>query len=265
MRARSSFSRASPSRSSSASTPNALSPAEFTPDSLDVTFSTPGLHVERWNISRQKLVSAHEVVAQQSCLQTRLAPDGRTIACVFILDGYDHEAGDMGLRLIDVDTGNVVFQKKPWFVPNVNFEFSLLLRRMRNDASDILTSSLSADGNLLLIGPGADRLAFDLRSRTPIKLEGALKSYDYPNSYCFLGSDRIVAVNFSSIDHSGIFSFPDGRRIKQIKLGVPYMHSVTAGDHVLTVGPERNRRCSRRRKYSQLCRGHKDRNCRCDR
>lgn len=210
-------------------------PADFTPDSTEVAFATAGLHVEKWNIAQQKLVVAHEVVAERNCLQTLLAPDARTIACV-----AQQDDGELSFLLLDVDTSQVIFEKKSWFVPNFNFALSAFLRKMMNDTNDVLTTSFSADGNILLFGPGSDRLAFDLRTRTQIKIQGPLKSYDYPNSYCFLGSDRIVAVNLMSPLNSGVFSFPDGKRLQQLKLDFPYMHSTTAGDLVITTEPKDN-------------------------
>ena len=209
-------------------------PADFSPDSQSVAFATSGLHVEKWSISEKKLITAHEVVAEHTCLQMQLAPDGRTIACIY----FNSNADAMGFSLIDVETGQIVFEKKSWFVPNFNFELAVYFRRILGDTNDVLTSSLSSDGNILLIGPGSDRLAVDLRSRTQIKIEGALKSYDYPNSYCFLGSDKVAAVQSHYGGQSGVFSFPDGKRLKQLNIGLPYMHSTTGGDLILTDGPK---------------------------
>ncbi len=205
-------------------------PADFTPDSQQVAFTTPGLHVEQWSISQQKLLAAHEVVAQQDCIETLLSPDARTVACV-VTPSAEH---GVGFVLIDVDTGHLLFEKKSWFDPNLSFEYALLQRLLTHDTSDIVTAAFSADGNTLLIGPGSDRLAFDLRTRTPIKIEGALKQYAFPVSYCFLGNDKVVAVNPITPDESGIFSFPDGKRLQKIKLNLPYMSSTTGGELVIT-------------------------------
>ena len=206
-------------------------PADFTPDSQQIAFTTQGLHVELWSISEKKLVSAHEIVAQHDCFQVHLSPDAHTLVCA---SGAGEN--EIAISLIDVATGHVVFEKQPWFHPNLNFDLALLFHQFTNDREDVLTSSLSADGNTFLIGPGTDRLAFDLRTRSPIKLEGALKSSDYPTSYCFQGNDKIVAVGRDP-DNSGIFSFPDGKRLKKMKLSLPYMHATTGADLVITSGP----------------------------
>ena len=208
-------------------------PADFTPDSKQIAFYTPNLHVELWSIAQQKLVSAHEVVSQQQCLQSLLSPDARTLICVA------YPAADFELRilLIDVETGHVVYENKHWFHPNFNFEFSVYLRRLENDTSGVLTSAFSADGNTLLFGPGADRVAFDLRTRTPIKIAGALTSYEFPVTYCYQGNDKVLAVHDSQPAHSGVFSFPAGKRLQSLKLGLPFMSATTGADYVTTSGP----------------------------
>jgi Zn-dependent protease with chaperone function/WD40 repeat protein len=207
-------------------------PADFTPDSKQIAFYTPNLHVELWSVAQQKLVSAHEVVIQEECLQTLLSPDARTLICIA------YPAAEINLRvlLIDVETGNVVFEKKNWFQPNFNFDMSVLIHRLENDTSGILTSAFSADGNTLLLGPGSYRLAFDLRSRSPIKISGALTSYEFPVSYCFEGNDKIIAVHAAEAAQSGVFSFPDGRRLQTLKLGLPFMTATTGAKYVLTSG-----------------------------
>ena len=83
---------------------------------------------------------------------------------------------------------------------------------------------------------GADRLAFDLRTRTPIKISGALTSYEFPVTYCFEGNDKIVAIHASQAANSGVFSFPEGKRLQSLKLGLSFMHSTTGAEYVITSG-----------------------------
>jgi hypothetical protein len=209
-------------------------PAEFTPDSQKIAFYTRGLHVETWNIAQQKLQSAHEINTQEDCLQTLLAPDARTLVCV----AYPANEPELRFLLIDVDTGNIVYEKKRWFQPNFNVELDAMLRRIEKDTTGIFTSSFSADGNLLLIGPGASRLGFDLRTRTPIKLGGALTDYIYPVAYCFAGNNKVYAVNSNDPTNSGIFTFPDGQRLQKIKLSLAWMDNTSGGEFVSTSGPK---------------------------
>ena len=209
---------------------NAL-PADFTPDSKQVAFATRGLHVELWDIAAKKLVSAHEIVNQHDCFQTRLSPDGRTITCLTLLD---HEG--VGIDLIDVETQKVVFEKKSWFQPSYGLLLHLFYQRQNEDYYDLITSGVSADGNTLLIGPGLDRLAFDLRTRAQIRIEGAAKSSDYPVFYCFQGNDKIVAISGSYVD-SGVFTFPGGQRISKSKAHLEGITAATGSDLVITPAP----------------------------
>ncbi len=113
---------------------------------------------------------------------------------------------------------------------------SVVVRQLEKDTSGVLTSAFSADGNTLLLGPGADRLAFDLRTRTPIKISGALTSYEFPVTYCFEGNDKIVAIHASQAENSGVFSFPEGKRLQSLKLGLSFMHATTGAGYVITSG-----------------------------
>ena len=78
-------------------------PAQFTPDSRQIVFSTSNLRVEFWDVAEKKLKNAHELVIRKKCLQTSLSPEGKVLAC---LDS------DFGLNLFEVATGTVVFEKK---------------------------------------------------------------------------------------------------------------------------------------------------------
>jgi WD40 repeat protein len=98
-------------------------------------------------------------------------------------------------------------------------------------------SSISSDGNLLLIGPSTSKLAFDLRTRTPIKIGGPLKS-DIDMVYAFQGNEKVLGVNAGNMAKSGIFSFPDGKSLQQIKLNLSSAATVAHGDYFLVPGPK---------------------------
>jgi len=201
-------------------------PAQFSPDSQHIVFHTPLLHTEEWSVPEQKLVAAHEPVARHNCLQSGLSPDGRTLFCVSMTDLSYY----LDLSLLDAETGQVVFQKKDFYFWLYNY-FSLLLAFNRSP-HNLLPFSYSADGNTLLIGPSTAKLAFDLRTRTPIKLEGNLKS-SIDGTYAFLGNDRIAGINGHDHAYDGIFSFPDGRRLKKVKIPFNTIYSVSSGDEVI--------------------------------
>src|SRR5579863_3368472 len=93
-------------------------PAQFTPDSRSVVFDTRGLRVERWDIGEQKRAAVNELAIVGGCMQTRLSPDGNTLACLD--ETYD-------LSLFDVNSGNKVFEKKEFFSVSGNNAFSVLM------------------------------------------------------------------------------------------------------------------------------------------
>ena len=162
-----------------------------------------------------------------------LAPDARTVICFVEPDEHG-----LGLTLIDVETSKVLFEKHSWFFVSPGMANWLLTRWVDDDTQDILSWSLSADGNSLLVGPGSDRLAFDLRTRTPIKLEGALKNAEFTNSYSFVGNDKVVAVSNFMPDNSGMFSFPDGKRLTRVTLGFSDMRTTTGGEFLEVPPPK---------------------------
>lgn len=204
-------------------------PAEFSPDSQHIVFHTPGLHTEDWSIADQKLVVSHEPLARHTCLESKLSPDGRTLFCV----SFNQAEWEIDLTMIDVETGQVVFQKNSFFRPNFNFLVALTVNSLSRTPSDILVSSFSPDGNTLLIGPGGEKLAFDLRSRTPIHLNGGIENV-INGSYAFLGNDKILGINIADNKNSGIFSFPDGKRLQNVTVGVHDLEPVSGGEYALT-------------------------------
>jgi WD40 repeat protein len=212
---------------------NAL-PADFTPDSQQLVFYTPALHVERWSVAGQKLVAAHEMVLKSPCLDTLLAPDGRTLGCVL---ESDTEAM-VDFALFDVETGNEVFLKKVWFRPSYAFAIAMVEHASEGvEGTDWMPYAISADGNTLLIGGGFEKLAFDLRTRTSIKISGAINKNELGVSYAFRGNDQVLGVNSESPNKSGIYSFPDGKRLKQFALNVEQIKSTTGSDLVIAPGP----------------------------
>jgi len=202
--------------------------ARFSPDSKKVTFMTPGLHTEIWDIDAKKLLEASEPTVKHTCVQTKLSPDGRTIFCA----SFDQDAYMVRLAMLDAKSGDVLWEKKDFFQPTYYFAVVMMMQRESDDPIDVLDSSFSSDGNYVLIGPASAKLAFDLRTRTPIKVEGALKG-DVSGSYAFLGSDRVAGVNLYDPHSSGIYHFPDGKRLQKVLLNLSDLSSVSdTGDHL---------------------------------
>jgi hypothetical protein len=95
-------------------------PAEWSPDSTRIVFYTPKLHVEEWGVAQQKLLSAHEIVVKDDCVQTVLSPDGRTLACVTAGEVIEMSGKvPFNLSLIDTESGQPIFQKNDFFAGDV--------------------------------------------------------------------------------------------------------------------------------------------------
>jgi hypothetical protein len=207
-------------------------PAEFSPDSQRIVFHTPGLHTEEWSIPDQKMLASHEPITRQDCIQTKFSPDGRTLFCIALRE--EGIGVSVDLVMLDSATGAVLYQKKDFFQANLNFLFALAMSRMSSAPSDIMLSSFSADGNTMLIGPSGQRLAFDLRNRTPISIGSGIKNV-IDGAYAFIGSDKVVGVvNSPNFKESGVFSFPDGKRLQSFPLGMGDLESVTGGNYVMS-------------------------------
>lgn len=216
-------------------------PAQFTPDSRQVVFHTSNMRVEIWDIAEQKLKTAREAVVRKVCLQTALSPDGSTLAC---LDG------DFGLNLIEIQTGNSIFQKKSF--THLGFYDALMLvfaSLVADESTDIeereyVSMSFSPDGRYFLAGDRSislnaigfttdvQSLVFDLTTRTPVSVKGDLKNV-LSSGFVFVGPDKIVGKNLGNSKKAGLYGFPSGEVIEHFELHAPALKPVTAGNYVL--------------------------------
>jgi hypothetical protein len=214
-------------------------PAEWSPDSTKIVFHTPKLHVEEWGVAQQKLLSAHEIVVKDDCFQTVLSPDGRTLACVTASEVIGlTPTVPFNLSLIDTETGQSIYQKNDFFGASV---YSVWLWVVRHDiglSDDPFFSAISQDGNYLTIGVDTGKLAFDLRSRTPVKLGGDF-NHDVSGPFAFK-DQAIAGESLTSPKNSGWFSFPDGKRLGKLPMAFATLNSVSKGDYLVTRGGEHN-------------------------
>ena len=197
-------------------------PAEFSPDSKKIVFGTPGLHTEEWSVTDQKLIAAHEPLARHTCTEAKLSPDGRTVVCIVL----NYESLMVDLALLDAETGNPVWEKSGFFEPSYAFAIRLIVSHVEESTEELMPSSFSADGNYLLIGPAEVKIAFDMRTRTPIKIGGDLKN-KVTGAYAFMGSDRVAGVNLVNNKDSGVFSFPEGKQIEKHAFAFRTLKSVS--------------------------------------
>jgi WD40 repeat protein len=217
-------------------------PAQFTPDSATLVFHNGELRVEEWDVAEKKMKSAKELYAREGCLQTALAPDGRTLAC---LDGK------FALVLYDTASGESFFQKKDFYVPDFNDRFRLLLHLIlgildEDSTFEWVSMGFSPDARYFAAGQksltvGAlgfsNRLsaaAVDLSTRTPVQLKENVKRI-LGDSFAFIAPDRVAGLNSQDPRKSGIVTFPAGDVVEQFPLG-GRIAPVTRGDFLLVSG-----------------------------
>ena len=197
--------------------------AQFTPDSTEVVFYDPQLRVERWDLVGQLRAEADEVVIQKTCLQARLAPDGRTLAC--INGGYD-------LVLLDVATGDHILERNNFYKPKLDVEWGLGKVRVVFQVN-YLNMEFSPDSRYFVASAkNGNSLAFEIQSRQEIQMHGAAKEA-VATVFNFLGPDRIAGSGGQHGEKSIVARFPSGELIRRADFGSAHVGSVTHGNYVL--------------------------------
>lgn len=198
-------------------------PAQFTPDSKGVVFYNPQLRVERWDIASKERTDINEVVVQKGCFQTRLSPDGRTLACF---------REDFALLLVDVETGEHILEKEKFYQAELNsdrgidrFVVSYQVRYIAMEFSPDARYFLASSKN-------GNPIAFDLTSRSAIAVHGSVKAAT-STLFVFVTPDEIAGSAGSNGTNSLLVSFPDGAVIRQLNFGSARPSRVTHGDYVL--------------------------------
>jgi hypothetical protein len=155
--------------------------AGFTPDSQQVWFVnrpahriTPQLvfsgsdsYVELWSIAHRMCLEVKEIPLR-ACVSWNLSPDSRVLACV-----------DTGrtLRLIEVGTGNTIFEKKK-FGRTLIIQDASAETIFRSDDVGRARIDFSCDGRFVIATPtGVDgsTIAWDFRERAQVRLSGGLR------------------------------------------------------------------------------------------
>jgi WD40 repeat protein len=218
-------------------------PASFTPDGKFVVFGTESLRFEKWSVADAKPVEVRELVVRRDCWEQQFSPDGKYLACV------DY---NLGLSVLETQTGKRVFQKKEFATLNV---FELLLwvvgQAANEDASHynaFFSLQFSPDSRYLLAGRSnkfrfrilidsvaigeSDALALDLSTGKPISASGDLKKAT-KGSFIFLSPDKILATSPASREESGIFTFPQGKRIAKFSLAANELQATANPSYVV--------------------------------
>jgi len=206
--------------------------AEFTPDSQSIVFHNRFLRVETWSIADQTRSSVHEVVLHESCLQTALSSDGKTLACLNLQND---------LVLLDVATSTPFFTKKRFFMADFSEFLSLMLRSSLDsdfaaEDLELIKMQFSPDDHYFLAGHRDEHVAIDLSDRKEISLPSSIRGM-LGGGFAFLGPDRILAIDAGSPAKSPIVRFPSGERLDRVSLAWGlHLCAATRGNYLL-VGP----------------------------
>jgi hypothetical protein len=203
--------------------------ATFSADSKTVSFYTPGLRVETWNIQDQQRTELHDMVIFHGCWQTELSPDGKYLAC------FERETWDV--RILEVATGEAVFEKKEFYRP-LNLADMIAFLFLDNDNSEDMhrrrsTMRFSPDSRYLLIGTHEDTsLAVDIPAKKVIPLPGSIKKL-LSKEFVFLGTDRLVGIGGGTTNNTAVVRFPSGDPIQEVTLGLQNIEAAAHGNFLL--------------------------------
>ena len=218
--------------------------ASFTPDGQSVVFGTENLRFEKWSVSEKKPVQVRELVVRRDCWEHGFSPDGNYLVC------FDF---GLNLNLLDIRTGTRVWQKKEfyrltfweyfgWIANEViqerdrrakffNIVFSPDSKSVVVSRTNRFRYSFRIDG-LLADESESTVLALDLNSLKPISLGGDLKKMTH-RDFVFLDANRILGMSQQKLGDSGIFSFPDGKRLAKFELGGEELKATANPDYVI--------------------------------
>jgi WD40 repeat protein len=214
--------------------------AGFTPDSQNVVFTTSKLRVERWNIVEEKLADAKEVVLVKGCLQTQLSPDGKLLACL---------NPDFDLSLINVASGQAVWNKKDFFVPTYSDYLAIYggLITRGDDSTDInlglLNLDFTPDGRFFAAGYNGPvslgrndfqdvAIAIDVTAMAPVSIPDSVKKL-IAGGFTFMDNGRLVGLNLSNVKKSPVVSFPSGQVLMELELWRKGIQAPTRGEYLL--------------------------------
>jgi beta-barrel assembly-enhancing protease len=186
-------------------------PAQFTPDSKSIVFSTSNLRVEVWDVVSQKRVNAYEPVFLHGCESSLLAPDGKTLAC---------SSADDALVLVDLSSGETIFHKKSFH------------RRGFGG----MHMSFSPDARYFAAANDDGTIAFDMREKSMVRLRGELSSETaLSGGFAFLSSNRLIGRDGHDL-HVSLMDFPSGKVSGNLSIKFGAFQSPGHGDYLILTG-----------------------------
>jgi len=226
--------------------------ASFTPDGQFVVFGTESLRYEKWSVAGKKPVEVRELVVRRDCLEHEFSPDGKYLACI---------DNAINLNLVDTQTGKKIWEKKEFY--RLTFFEYLIWRgtqarvdQERGVQSRFFYIEFSPDSRLMAVSRSNKArfvfkvdamvvdesentlLALDLTSLKNLNVGGELKKVTR-RSFLFLDSNRILGMSSSKAEDSGVFSFPEGKRLARFALGADELKA-TGNPNYIIVKPLAN-------------------------
>jgi hypothetical protein len=201
--------------------------AMFTTDGKYVVFLTSNLRFERWDVATQKPVEVRELVLFNECAEPKLSPDGNYLACV---------DRDLTARIIDIKTGKKVWEKKIIYQFSFYEDLFFSVSFDRIERTHFFQINFSPDSRYAVFSrsPGSGfaiilnnyylpaavnpALAVDIPAKKSINPGGEINRIASAG-YIFLDSGRILGMPSGDPKDSGVFSFPEGKRLQKFTLG----------------------------------------------
>ena len=212
--------------------------AQFTPDSRQVVFvssvaklrlqsPTSPAHLERWNIADQTRAAFTDIPLHE-CEGKELSPDGRVLVCVDF---------NGKLRILDIPSGETLFEKNDFAALFVSWP-TFADRQVFGDPGSA-TLAFSPDGRFVIAMANAaagSAVAWDLRERRPVRLEGATKGLHtqmgletkmtfadpYSATFAFVAPDRLIispmTTRVRATVTATLVAFPSGRVLAKLAL-----------------------------------------------
>ncbi|HWR14297.1 MAG TPA: M48 family metalloprotease [Terriglobales bacterium] len=205
-------------------------PAHFTTDSKTVVFHNEALRVYKWSVAEQRETDVHDVYVFRGCLRSAISPDGNILAC-FRPD--PDQFIPVGIRLINVDKGQDVFEKKNFIDGSVGDGRAWsIYKYLIFEGGPAVTLEFSSDGRYFLAGVGPFQFGYDFKDERELNLPGKLKTI-METSFGFLGPDRVLGVDGKDGYDSKIVTI-NGEVIQSgLHIGPLAIETPTFGDFVM--------------------------------
>lgn len=218
--------------------------ALLTGDGKNIVFVTDNLRFERWDIAERKPIEIKELVLRQDCWESKLSPDGKTLACIDTATK---------INIIDTKTGKRVFEKKEFYQLNfLEYIKWLASSRDENDDNDVnfFRINFTPDSRYVMFSR-SDRfrfrvrvdavvvdetenttLAVDITTLKPIEVGKDLKKIS-AHPYLFLDSEKIIGMPDAKVENAGIFAFPSGKRISKFNFSARQIKPTNNPDYLI--------------------------------